>query len=103
MVITPHLHAADEPAPGRGELGESRLGGGFVCRGVVRVQILRHLLPVSAGGVAEGVADQVQHTTWTGAWGHTLVIDSGSPLSPSQTMMHASTTPRFLISVSTCS
>jgi hypothetical protein len=32
-----------------------------------------------------------------------VVIDSGSPFRPSQTAMHTSLTPRFLISVSTAS
>ncbi len=32
---------------------------------------------------------------------HTVVIASGSPLRPSQTAMHTSLVPRFLISVST--
>ena len=35
--------------------------------------------------------------------GQTAAIASGRPLSPSQTSMHTSSTPRFLISVSTCS
>ena len=37
----------------------------------------------------------------TVAYSQVVVIDSGSPLSPSQTTMHTSSTPRFLISVST--
>ena len=32
---------------------------------------------------------------------HTVLIASGSPLRPSQTTMHTSAVPRFLISVST--
>ena len=37
----------------------------------------------------------------TTASSHVVVIDSGKPFSPSQTTMHTSSTPRFLISVST--
>jgi hypothetical protein len=33
---------------------------------------------------------------------HTVLMASGSPLSPSQTAMHTSATPRFFSSVSTC-
>jgi hypothetical protein len=35
--------------------------------------------------------------------GHTAPTTSGSPVNPSQTTMSTSFTPRFLISVSTCS
>jgi hypothetical protein len=38
---------------------------------------------------------------WTVVSGQVVVIASGRPLSPSQTVMHTSSTPRFLISVST--
>ena len=34
--------------------------------------------------------------------GQVASIDSGNPLRPSHTTMHTSSTPRFLISVSTC-
>lgn len=37
----------------------------------------------------------------TVADGQQVVIDSGRPFSPSHTAMHTSSTPRFLISVST--
>ena len=35
-------------------------------------------------------------------WGQTVSTASGRPVSPSQTTMHTSLAPRFLISVSTC-
>jgi hypothetical protein len=38
---------------------------------------------------------------WTTARAQTVVIASGRPLSPSQTVMQTSSSPRFLISVST--
>lgn len=39
----------------------------------------------------------------TTANSHTVLIASGKPFNPSQTTMHTSATPRFLISVSTAS
>src|SRR5690606_23495480 len=39
----------------------------------------------------------------TTASSHTVLIASGKPFNPSQTTMHTSATPRFLISVSTAS
>lgn len=40
---------------------------------------------------------------WVTAYSQVVLIESDSPFSPSQTTMHTSSTPRFLISVRTLS
>jgi hypothetical protein len=45
----------------------------------------------------------VHHARLGIACGHTALMASGRPVRPSQTTMHTSATPRFLISVRTCS
>ena len=62
--------------------------------GVDRAQLTGHFVPVLPGGIAEGVADQMDDAGMD--HGEVVLIASGRPWSPSQT----SSTPRFLMSVS---
>jgi hypothetical protein len=61
------------------------------------------LVPLLAGCVTKGVAQQADPQDWLIARSHTALTASESPLGPSQTTMHTSAVPRFLISVSTAS
>lgn len=94
--------------PGRGELGNAFLGGGFGRGGVDRPQVTGDLLPVLPAGVPEAVAQQMDDArldpsgpVWTVVNDHTFPTASGRPLRPSQTRMQTSAIPRFFSSVST--
>lgn len=79
-------------APFAAELGETFLGGLFSRRGVNRPQIAGHLVPVSAAQRKVLRIKWITHV-WITAAGHTVLIASSSPLSPSQTTIHTLAVP----------
>ena len=91
-------------APGVGELGEPLQCGLLGRRGVDGLEDAWRSCP-SPGGRRSGRSSRSRWTTqvWTIVCGQTVSTASGRPLSPSQTSMSTSSTPRFLISVRTCS
>ena len=85
------------------DLVETHLGVGFVDRRVDRPQIFGHGVPVACRLARRKVLRMRCSTqVWITASGQVASIDSGKPFKPSHTTMQASSTPRFLISVSTC-
>src|SRR5262245_2185574 len=88
-------------APRGGELHEPFLGRGLGRGGVNRPDVFGDLIPVLARCVAKGVAQQMNHAGLDDRGPSPYSPPRAVPSAPSQTTMHTSPVPRFLISVTT--
>ncbi len=88
--------------PGSGELAQAFFGG-LLAGGDVNGSQVTAMASQSARDASRKVfLIRCSTQVWVTASGQVASIASGRPFSPSHTTMHTSSTPRFLISVSTC-